>query len=264
MRITPSVSRPISQAIKSTSTSSWSSGAYATTAALRSAGWMSMPSRVAIPQTPFSTSSRAQQSAEQKKEAESKAAGEAMGAKDAKSESAGEGSELDKLQATIKEKDARIKELTDAVLYGKADLQNAQRRAQEEKSQAGDYAITKFARDLTSSLDILNLALRSVPEPLRKAPEDVKSLEDPRRAVSELYSGVELTSKSILDMLKLHGVTVFDPTGEKFNPQEHEAMFQAPVPGKEPGTILECSKVGFRIKDRVLRAAQVGVVQESS
>ncbi|PWN35439.1 GrpE-domain-containing protein [Meira miltonrushii] len=267
MRITPSVSRPLSQAIKSTSTSSWSSGAAATTTAMRSAGWMSMPSRMATQpmlRTPFSTSSRVQQTAEEKKETENKAAGEAMGAKDGKAESAGEASELDKLQATIKEKDVKIKELTDAVLYGKADLQNAQRRAQEEKSQAGDYAITKFARDLTSSLDILNLALRSVPEPLRKAPEDAKSLDDPRRAISELYSGVELTSKSILDMLKLHGVTVFDPTGEKFNPQEHEAMFQAPVPGKEPGTVLECSKVGFRIKDRVLRAAQVGVVQETS
>jgi molecular chaperone GrpE len=149
-------------------------------------------------------------------------------------------------------------------LYGKADLQNAQRRAKDEKTQATDYAITKFARDLTSSLDILHLALRSVPEPLRTAPKDVASSEDPRKAISELYSGVELTSKSILDMLKMHGVTSFDPTGEKFNPLEHEAMYQAPVPGKEPGTVLECSKIGFKIKDRVLRAAQVGVVQETS
>lgn len=149
-------------------------------------------------------------------------------------------------------------------MYGKADLQNAQRRAKDEKAQAGDYAITKFARDLTASLDVLNLALRSVPEKLRVAPEDVKDLEDPRKAIAELYSGVELTSKSIFDMLKLHGVTVFDPTGEKFDPQEHEAMYQVPIPGKEPGTVLECSKVGFRIKDRILRAAQVGVVQESS
>lgn len=142
-------------------------------------------------------------------------------------------------------------------------MQNAQRRAQDEKAQAADYAITKLARDLTSSLDVLALALRSVPEPLRKAPADVSESTDPRKAVAELYSGVELTSKSIFDMLKLHGVTVFDPTGEKFDPQEHEAMYQAPVPGKTPGTVLECSKVGFRIKDRILRAAQVGVVQDA-
>ncbi|MCO5607335.1 hypothetical protein L7F22_061530 [Adiantum nelumboides] len=118
----------------------------------------------------------------------------------------------------------------DAVLYGKADFQNMQRRAKEEKAQAGDYAITKFARDLTSSLDILALALRSVPESLRTRPADATEAEDPRKAVAELYSGVELTSKSIVDMLRMHGVTTFDPTGEKFNPLEHEAMYQAPVP----------------------------------
>lgn len=149
-------------------------------------------------------------------------------------------------------------------MYGKADMQNLQRRSQEEKAQASDYAITKFARELTSSLDVLALALRSVPETLRTKPTNVTEADDPRKAVAELYSGVELTSKSILDMLRMHGVTTFDPTGQKFDPREHEAMYQAPVPGKEPGTVLECSKLGFKIKDRVLRAAQVGVVQEAS
>jgi molecular chaperone GrpE len=100
-----------------------------------------------------------------------------------------------------------------------------------------------------------------VPEPLRKAPAGEVASDDPRKALAEFYDGVDLTSKSILSMLKTHGVTQFDPTGEKFNPNEHEAMFQAPIPGKEPGTVLECSKMGFKIKDRILRAAQVGVVQ---
>ena len=64
-------------------------------------------------------------------------------------------------------------------------------------------------------------------------------------------------------MLARHGVTTYDPTGEKFGPVLHEALYQAPVPGKEPGSVLECSKLGFMIKGRVLRAAQVGVVQEA-
>lgn len=146
-------------------------------------------------------------------------------------------------------------------------MQNLQRRSAEEKAQASDYAITKFARDLTSSLDILALALKSVPEDLRTVEKDAAAAAgsaDARKAVAELYGGVELTSKSMLDMLRAHGVTQFDPTGEKFNPLEHEALYQAPVPGKEPGTVLECSKAGFKIKDRILRAAQVGVVQETS
>ena len=56
----------------------------------------------------------------------------------------------------------------------------------------------------------------------------------------------------------------FDPTGEAFDPNKHEALYQAPIPGKTPGTVLECQKVGYTIKDRVLRAAQVGVVQDTS
>lgn len=194
---------------------------------------------------------------QKKKEEENKASGEAMGATDAKAEG------KDEPQAQLlKERDAKIKELQEAILYGKADYQNLQRRSKDEKAQAGDVAITKLARDLTNTLDILSLALRSVPEELRTASKDL-DLKDPRRVAADLFSGVDLTSKSMLDMLRTHGIVQFDPTGEKFDPKEHEALYQAPVPGKEPGTVLECSKVGYKIKDRLLRAAEVGVVQST-
>ncbi|SNX85990.1 related to MGE1 - heat shock protein - chaperone [Melanopsichium pennsylvanicum] len=204
----------------------------------------------------FSTARTVLNSASQKKEEETKASGEAMGATD---KNAGD----DALQAQIKEKDAKIKELQEAILYGKADYQNLQRRSKDEKAQAGDFAITKLAKDLTSSIDILGLALKSVPEELRTTPKEL-DIKDPRRVIADLYSGVELTSKSLLDMLRTHGIVQFDPTGEKFDPKEHEALYQAPVPGKEPGTVLECSKVGYKIKDRLLRAAEVGVVQSTN
>ncbi|PWN40950.1 GrpE-domain-containing protein [Ceraceosorus guamensis] len=205
--------------------------------------------------------------AEESAETKEAAFGKGLGLKETgEAQSTGKGSAAGKSEAETKlaEREAKIKELTDQLLYGKADMQNLQRRSAEEKAQASDFAITKFARDLTASLDVLALALRSVPEALRQAPSEVKDAQDPRKALAELYSGVELTSKSITDMLGRHGVTVFDPTGEKFDPALHEAMYQAPVPGKTPGTVLECSKVGFKIKGRVLRPAQVGVVQETS
>ena len=73
-----------------------------------------------------------------------------------------------------------------------------------------------------------------------------------------------MTSRLLLSTLSTYGVKPFDPTGEKFDPNHHEALYQAPVPGKEPGTVLECQKIGYTIKDRLLRAAQVGVVQDTS
>ena len=73
-----------------------------------------------------------------------------------------------------------------------------------------------------------------------------------------------MTHRLLLQTLFKYHVKPFDPTGEKFDPNRHEALYQAPIPGKEPGTVLECQKVGYMIKDRVLRAAQVGVVQDTS
>lgn len=183
---------------------------------------------------------------------------DAAASTDAKPES--EGAE-DPTTKQLKEKDARIKELADSLLYCKAELQNVQRRTAEEKKTLGDQAITRLAKDLTESIDVLNLALRSVPEKLRTNSDKDN---EPARALVELYDGVSLTRKSILDMLRTHGIEAFDPVGEKFDPLLHEALYQAPVPGKEPGSVLDCSKIGYKIKGRLLRAAQVGVVQDTS
>ena len=125
----------------------------------------------------------------------------------------------------------------------------------------GDHAISRLAKDLTESVDVLDLALRSVPEPLRTTTSEANEAS---RALVELYDGVSLTRKSILDMLRTHGIEAFDPLGEKFDPLLHEALYQAPVPGKEPGSVLDCSKIGYMIKGRLLRAAQVGVVQDTA
>lgn len=182
----------------------------------------------------------------------------------ASEESAPESAEAeaeDPVAKQLQEKDARIKDLTDDLLYCKAELQNVQRRTAEEKKTMGDHAISRLAKDLTESVDVLDLALRSVPEALRTNKNEDNEAS---RALVELYDGVSLTRKSILDMLRTHGIEAFDPLGEKFDPLLHEALYQAPVPGKEPGSVLDCSKIGYMIKGRLLRAAQVGVVQDTA
>lgn len=73
-----------------------------------------------------------------------------------------------------------------------------------------------------------------------------------------------MTHRLLLSILFKYHVKSFDPMGEKFDPNRHEAMYQVPISGKEPGTVLECQKAGYMIKDRLLRAAQVGVVQDTS
>lgn len=66
----------------------------------------------------------------------------------------------------------------------------------------------------------------------------------------------------LLQTLAKYGVKPFDPTGDKFDPNLHEALYSVPLADKKPGEVLECQKVGYMIKDRVLRAAQVGVAAD--
>ena len=138
--------------------------------------------------------------------------------------------------------------------YGKADFINLQRRTEQEKASTKDFAIQGFASDLLATVDILTTALKHVNQPIPQENKDLVAL----------FSGVEMTKQELLKTLAKHGVTQFDPVGEKFDPNKHEALFQAPIPGKEPGTVHETQKTGFMIKTRTLRPAQVGVVQDTS
>ena len=162
---------------------------------------------------------------------------------------------------------------------------NLQRNAAREKEQTRDFAITRFAGDLLETVDALSLALKSVPEAILKSkaneaaesesssststpPEPPSSsttqpAKSAQEYLTELHHGVEMTHRLLLSTLFKYNVKPYDPTGEKFDPNRHEALYQAPVPGKEPGTVLECQKTGYTIKDRTLRAAQVGVVAEA-
>jgi molecular chaperone GrpE len=164
--------------------------------------------------------------------------------------------------------------------YLQADFLNLQRNAAREKEQQRDFAITRFATDLLEIVDVLALALKSVPPSALQSspthdPSDSNSspsepIPDPTPTqpkksalayLTELHEGVEITHRLLLQTLFKYHVKPFDPTGDRFDPNRHEALYQAPVPSKEPGTVIDCQKIGYTIKDRVLRAAQVGVAQ---
>lgn len=146
-----------------------------------------------------------------------------------------------------------------------ADFENLQKITTREKQKAKDYAIESFAKDIISNLDILHLALKHVPEDRRvKQPSSTEGAEPSvSDTLADLYTGVSMTANHLEKTLNRFNIKSFDPTGEKFDPNQHEALYQAPIPGKEPGTVLECSKKGWLLKDRVLRAAEVGVVMDT-
>lgn len=137
--------------------------------------------------------------------------------------------------------------LHDKFMRALADAENARKRAQKDRAEAENYGGSRLARDMLP-----------VHDNLRRAMETVTDAQ--REAAGALIEGVELTLRELLNVFSKHGITVINPqVGDKFDPQHHEAMFEAPVPGTRMGEIIQVSAQGFMLHDRVLRPAQVGV-----
>ncbi|KAG1468240.1 hypothetical protein G6F56_003950 [Rhizopus delemar] len=158
----------------------------------------------------------------------------------------------------LAEKDKKISEIQE----------NLRERSRREIETTKEFAIQKFAKDLLDTVDILNMALNAVPNELRTKSAAMESelAKDTEKVVDQLtnlYTGVSMTESELMKALNRHGVERLNPEGDAFDPNQHQALFQAPMPGKEPGIIFAVQKMGYSLKGRVIRPAQVGVVAES-
>ena len=79
--------------------------------------------------------------------------------------------------------------------------------------------------------------------------------------VKSLIEGVELTERSLLNTLEKNGVKKFDPSGEKFDPNFQQAMYEVPDPSVPAGTVVQVVQAGYMIGERVLRPALVAVAK---
>jgi molecular chaperone GrpE len=141
-------------------------------------------------------------------------------------------------------------ELKDRNLRALADTENMRRRSEREAVDARAYAVTAFARDLLSVVDNLERALSSLTEEQRASTDS---------GFKGLTEGVELTARDLTSVLARHGVRRIDPQGEKFDPNFHQAMFEAPDDNVPSGAVAQVVQSGWKISDRVLRPALVGV-----
>jgi molecular chaperone GrpE len=138
----------------------------------------------------------------------------------------------------------------DRLLRSLAEMENLRKRTERQVADARDYGIAAFARDILAVADNMERALGALDADLReKADAGTKALLD----------GVELTERELLKVLEKHGVKKFDPLGEKFDPNLHQAMYQVPDPSRPAGTVAQVVQPGYMIGDRMLRPALVGV-----
>jgi molecular chaperone GrpE len=157
----------------------------------------------------------------------------------------------------LEAKDAVAKDFKDRYLRSVADFRNLQDRTAREMKAARDFAIQKFAKDLVESVDNFDRALSMVPEEKLKSQVESEHLKD----LVSLHEGLKMTETILLQTLKKHGLERFDPDGEVFNPNEHEATFMTPMQDKEHNTVFHTQEKGFKLNGRILRPAKVGVVK---
>jgi molecular chaperone GrpE len=140
----------------------------------------------------------------------------------------------------------------DKLLRSLAEMENLRRRTERQVSDVRSYAITSFAADMLAVADNMQRALAAAGPELRGSAD---------AAVKGFIEGVELTERELLKALDKHGVKKFDPLGERFDPNRHQAMYEVPDPSVPAGTIAQVMQAGYTIGERVLRPALVALAK---
>jgi molecular chaperone GrpE len=155
----------------------------------------------------------------------------------------------------ISQQNEEIKLLRDKVKRLLAEEENVRRIARKDVADARSYANTSFAKAMLDIADDLERAINSVPE------EKKNNLDDP--SLKGLLDGVIMTEKNLQKVFEKFNVKKFGKIDDPFDPSLHDALFNIPN-NEKPGTIGQVIKHGYKLNDRVIRAAQVGARTDSA
>ncbi|SOV78099.1 GrpE protein homolog, mitochondrial, putative [Plasmodium sp. gorilla clade G3] len=159
--------------------------------------------------------------------------------------------EIKKTKRDMEEKMVDNKVLKEKYLSVLAENENLRNRYMKEIETSKLYCISNFAKSLLDVADNLSLAIKNINE------ESLKTNEE----INNIYKGIEMTETILHNIFNKYGIDKYNPINEKFNPQLHEAIFEINDSTKEKGTVATVIQHGYKIKDRILRAAKVGVVK---
>lgn len=165
-------------------------------------------------------------------------------------EAALEEEEMAEAEEAVSEADQlreQIAELQDRLMRTLAETENQRKRAIRDRQDAEDRGGRRLARDLLPVFDNMKRALDAIDDTQREASK-------------ALIEGIEITQREMVSAFKKNKIVPIDPQiGDKFDPQLHEALFEAPVPNVKKGHIIQVLGEGFTIAGSLVRPAQVGV-----
>ncbi len=148
------------------------------------------------------------------------------------------------LQAQLAEVEQRER---DSVLRTKAEMENLRRRTELDIEKAHKFALDKFVNELLPVIDSLDRAL----EVADKSNADI----------APMVEGIDLTQKSMIDVLRKFGVEVVGETQVPFNPDVHQAIAMVESDDVAPNHVLMVMQKGYTLNGRTLRAAMVSVAK---
>jgi molecular chaperone GrpE len=157
------------------------------------------------------------------------------------------------LEAELAARTAEFASFKESALLQLADALNQRRRAEAEMADARRYGAVPFARDTLVIADNLKRALVAAATPVEDASQ--------AQRFESLRQGVEMIEREFAAILERHGLARIDPLGEKFDPNFHQAMFEVESAEAKPGTVVQVVQPGYRLHDRLLRPAMVGVAK---
>ena len=149
-----------------------------------------------------------------------------------------------------KSPEEKIIELEDKIARTFAEMENQRRRYEKEKDEAFDYGGFSFARETLNLVDNLERAKQSL-----KNDENLRNTKNLDKTLEHL----EILNKDILSIFKKNNIEPISSINKKLDPNYHQAMIEIEDNEKEPGTIIQEIQKGFKMKDRLLRPALVGV-----
>lgn len=155
-------------------------------------------------------------------------------------------SEIDALNQELEVLRQKVTENLDKALRAQAEMENLRKRTSRDIENAHKYALEKFVSELLPVLDSMELGIEA-----SSSAEDIDSMRE----------GMELTLKKFRDTLFKAGVELIDPQGEKFDPEQHEAVSMQEIEGSEPGTVVAVMQKGYALNGRLVRPAMVVVAR---
>ncbi|NIH15959.1 nucleotide exchange factor GrpE [Serratia symbiotica] len=144
------------------------------------------------------------------------------------------------LEAQQNERDGR-----DSLLRAKAEMENVRRRTELDIEKAHKFALEKFSGDLLPVLDNLELAL------------ELADKNNPE--LTAMIEGIELTLKSLQDVVHKYGIEIVSDIDVPFNPDVHQAMSLTESADHQPNHVMMVMQKGYTLNGRLLRPAMVAV-----